>query len=81
MGTLAAKFAVTSRAASIFTTHAAVGPPVHAPLQPVKVARGSDWASSVTQEPAAKLCEQSLGHSIPGPVTCPGPLTETERGC
>jgi hypothetical protein len=80
-----AKVAVAERAAFIVTVHAPV--PVHAPLQPVKVAPAAGVAVSVTAAPAANDAEQVVPQLMPAGalVTVPDPaparLTLRAKDC
>jgi hypothetical protein len=80
-----AKVAVTELAAFIVTVHVPV--PVHAPLQPVKVAPAAGVAVSVTAVPAANAAEQVVPQLMPAGalVTMPDPaparLTVSAKDC
>jgi hypothetical protein len=75
------KLAVTDRAAVIVTTHVLV--PLQAPPQAVKLAPPLGVAVKVAVVPLARLTLQTVWpspQSIPLPVTCPAPVTETVSG-
>jgi hypothetical protein len=71
------KAAPTLAACAKVTLHGPV--PLHAPLQPVKLAPGAAVAVRLTVEPTVNDAEQALPQLMPAGVefTAPGPVTPT----
>jgi len=73
------KLAVTARLRFI-ETEQIEDDPLQSPDHPENCQPDEDEATSVTVvPPSGRTSEQSLGQKIPGPVTVPTPLTETDR--